>query len=137
MVFPKMPYRMNPAQFTIRPYSSGEYTPKDRFYREPEGTRMYGTTVSISGQLVGYRSFFNMVKSQTGANENSRGSAVFRPEVLASSGWTPKNGDRIVKINTTDCDFTIIHVTPLSPYRNRNLLMYIEWEQRREQTESI
>ena len=98
---------------------------------------MFGPDVVISGQLVGYRGFFNATRTQTGQGENSRGSAVFRPSVLEKSGWNPQNGDRIVKINNTPCDFTIVHVTPLSPYRNTNLLMYIEWEQRREIKESI
>lgn len=137
MAFPKMPYRMNPATFHIKPYSSGEFTPKDRFYREPQGTRLFGPDITISGQLVGYRGFFNIARTQTGLGENSRGSAVFRPKVIQSSGWDPKVGDRIVKVNNTTCDFTIIHVSPLSPYRNRELLMYIEWEQRRELKESI
>jgi hypothetical protein len=137
MAFPQMPYRMNPASFHIKPYSSGEFTPKDRFYREPKGTRLFGPDIIISGQLVGYRGFFNIQRNQTGLGENSRGSAVFRPSVLAKSGWEPKDGDRIVQINNTPCDFIVVHVTPLSPYRNNNLLMYIEWEQNRSVKESI
>ena len=133
----QMPYRMNPATFVVQPYSSGEHTPKDRFYREPQGTRLFGATISLSGQLVGYRGFFNSTRTQTGQGENSRGSAVFRPKVLTDSGWVPQNGDRIIQINDTKCDFTVIHVSPLSPYRTHALMMYIEWEQRRENRESI
>jgi len=137
MAFPRMPYRMNPATFQIQPYSRGEYTPKDEFFREPKGTRLFGSEINIKGQLVGYRGFFNVNKTQTGGGEDSRGSAVFRPEVLKKSGWNPTPGDRITNINTTSCDFTIVHVTPLSPYRNRNLLILVEWEHRRELTETI
>lgn len=133
----QMPYRMNPATFVVKAYSSGKDTPADRFYREPQGNRVYSSDITISGQLVGYRGFFNSTRTQTGQGENSRGSAVFRPKVLESSGWEPKNGDRITRINDTPCDFIVIHVSPLSPYRGHALMTYIEWEQNRTTRESI
>lgn len=137
MVFPRMPYRMNPAWFIVRPYRQGDLTPQDPDFRGPKGTRVYQNPITIKGQLVGYRGFFRMQRSMTGQMEQSAGSAVFRPSVLRAMGYMFELGDRIIKINDTVTDFNIIHVTPLSPYRGRNLLIYIEWEQQRKEVESI
>lgn len=135
---PRMPVRMNPAYFVVRIYDRGSMTPKDNDFREPIANRVYTKDVCMIGQLVGYRSFFRLQRTQTGDSEQSTGSAVFRPEEFEKLGGNGlQKGDRIVKINETECDFNIIHVAPLGPYRGRHLLFIVEWEQQRKLHESI
>ena len=136
---PRMPVRMNSCYFTVRIYDRGSMTPRDEDYREPEANRIYVMDACLIGQLVGYRSFFRLQRTQTGDSEQSTGSAVFRPEEILNKlgDYGLQKGDRIVKINETQCDFNIIHVTPLSPLRGRHLLVFVEWEQQRKLLESV
>jgi len=142
MALPRMPLRMNKCYFTFRIYNRGDFTPQDSDYREPLANRVYLPEMCVIGQLVGYRGFFRLQRTQTGDSNPSTGSAVFRPEILrraAQQAGVPgiQKGDRIIQINETACDFNLIHVTPLSPYRGRHLLILVEFEVNRKQTESI
>ena len=134
----RMPMRLNTAHFVFRLFGRGALTPQDVDYREPLGSRVFApATVPIEGQLVGYRAFFDMERTQTGESERSKGAAVFRPVFLEKAGIVLQIGDRIIKVNLTDTDFSIIHVSPYSPYRGRHLLTLVEWEQRRQEEESV
>lgn len=137
MALPRMPLRMNKCYFLFRLYNRGAYTPRDEDYREPEANRVYTQEICIIGQLVGYRQFFKLQRTQTGDSDPSNGSAVFRPEVLKRAGVELKKGDKIIQINETQCDFNIVHVTPLGPYRGRHLLISVSFEQNRKALESI
>lgn len=138
MVLPRMPVRINRCYFIIRIYDRGSATPQDDDYREPVANRIYTTDACLVGQLVGYRSFFRLQRAQTGDSEQSNGMAVFRPRELKKLGSAGlQKGDRIIKINETTCDFNIVKVSPLGPYRGRHLLWHIEWEQQRKLLESI
>jgi hypothetical protein len=133
-----MPVRMNKCYFVIRIYDRGSMTPKDNDFREPISNRVYLKDVCMIGQLVGYRQLFRLQRTQTGDSEQSTGSAVFRPEEFAKLGDTGlQKGDRIIKINETECDLNIIHVSPLGPYRGRHLMFYIDFEQQRKLHESV
>jgi len=137
MGLPNMPVRMNKCYFKFRIYDRGAYTPKDDDYREPEFNRVYSRDICVVGQLVGYRQFFKLQRTQTGDSSPSNGSAVFRPNVLRKLGLDLKKGDKVIQVNETTCDFNIIHVSPLGPYRGRHLLILIEFEQNRKELESI
>jgi len=137
-VLPRMPLRMNRCYFVIRIYDRGSMTPMNDDYREPVANRIYKKDVCLVGQLVGYRTFFRLQRSQTGDSEQSTGAAVFRPEELRKIGEEGlQKGDRIIKINDVVCDLNIIKVSPLGPYRGRHLLISVEFEQQRKQLESI
>jgi len=56
---------------------------------------------------------------------------------LRKLGLDLKKGDKVIQVNETTCDFNIIHVSPLGPYRGRHLLILIEFEQNRKELESI
>jgi len=137
MALPTMPLRMNKCYFVIRLYKRGAMTPQDDDYREPEANRVYDKEVCLIGQLVGYRSFFKLQRTQTGDSQPSNGQAVFRPNELLKNGVSLQKGDRIMRINETTCDFNIIKVSPLGPYRGRHLLIHVEFEQQRKQLESV
>ena len=138
MVMPRMPVRMNKCYFVVRIYDRGSMTPKDDDFREPLANRVYTKDVCMVGQLVGYRNFFKLQRTQTGDSEQSTGSAVFRPEEFAKLGGRGlQKGDRIIKINDTECDFNLVHVAPLSPLRGTHLMFIIEWEQQRKSLESV
>ena len=138
MVMPRMPVRMNKCYFVVRIYDRGSMTPKDDDFREPLANRVYTKDVCMVGQLVGYRGFFKLQRTQTGDSEQSTGTAVFRPEEFAKlGGHGLQKGDRIIKINDTECDFNIIQASPLSPLRGTHLLYSISWEQQRKSLESV
>lgn len=138
MVMPRMPVRMNKCYFVVRIYDRGSMTPKDDDFREPLANRVYTKDVCMVGQLVGYRNFFKLQRTQTGDSEQSTGSAVFRPEEFAKLGGRGlQKGDRIIKINDTECDFNIIQVSPLSPLRGTHLMYSVSWEQQRKSLESV
>lgn len=136
-MMPRMPVRMNKCYFVVRIYDRGSMTPKDDDFREPLANRVYTKDVCMVGQLVGYRGFFKLQRVQTGDSEQSTGTAVFRPEEFAKLGGKLQKGDRIIKINDTECDFNIIQVSPLSPLRGTHLLWSISWEQQRKSLESV
>jgi hypothetical protein len=129
---------MNRCYFIVRIYDRGSMTPKDSDYREPVANRIYKKDVCLIGQLVGYRSFFRLQRTMTGDSTESNGMAVFRPGELRKIGPEGlQKGDRIIKINETLCDFNIIKVSPLGPYRGRHLLLHVEFEKQRKLLESI
>ena len=136
-MLPRMPVRMNKCYFVVRIYDRGSMTPQDADFREPLANRVYTKDVCMVGQLVGYRGFFKLQRTQTGDSEQSTGTAVFRPEEFDKLGGKLQKGDRIIKINDTECDFNIIQVSPLSPLRGHSLLWYITWEQQRKSLESV
>jgi hypothetical protein len=138
MPLPRMPLRMNRCYFVIRIYDRGAYTPKNEAYREPVANRVYIKDVCLIGQLVGYRQFFKLRRTMTGDANESNGTAVFRPEEISKLGEEGlQKGDRIIRINETTCDFNIIQVSPLGPYRGRHLLIQAVFEQQRKLQESI
>jgi hypothetical protein len=138
MSLPRRPLRMNKCYFVVRIYDRGAMTPQDEDFREPLANRVYTKDVCLIGQLVGYRSFFRLQRSQTGDSEQSNGMAVFRPQELYKIGGEGlQKGDRFIKINETTVDFNIIKVSPLGPYRGRHLLIHVEFEQQRKQLESV
>ena len=137
-MMPRMPVRMNKCYFVVRIYDRGSMTPQDDDFREPLANRVYTKDVCMVGQLVGYRNFFKLQRTQTGDSEQSTGSAVFRPEEFAKLGGRGlQKGDRFIKINDTECDFNIIHVAPLAPLRGTHLMFIAEFEQNRKSLESI
>jgi len=138
MALPHRPIRINKCYFVVRIYDRGSMTPTDGDFREPIANRIYVKDVCLIGQLVGYRSFFRLQRTQTGDSEQSTGSAIFRPNEMAKIGPLGlQKGDRIVKINDTLTDFNIIRAGPLGPYRGRHLLILIEFEQQRKLLESV
>ena len=138
MPLPHRPLRINKCYFVVRIYDRGAITPQDADFREPIANRIYVKDVCLIGQLVGYRSFFRLQRTQTGDSEQSAGTAVFRPnELLKIGAQGLQKGDRIIKINETLCDFNIVKVSPLSPYRGRHLLIHVEWEAQRKLLESV
>jgi hypothetical protein len=97
MPLPRRPLRMNKCYFVVRIYDRGAMTPQDEDFREPLANRVYTKDVCLIGQLVGYRSFFRLQRSQTGDSEQSNGMAVFRPQELYKIGGEGlQKGDRFI-----------------------------------------
>lgn len=137
MPLPRLPLRINKCYFVVRLYKRGTLTPRDDDFREPLSNRVYTEDKCLEGQLVGYRQFFKLLRTQTGDSDTITGAAVFRPQELIKKGVSLQKGDRIVRINEVDCDCNIVKVSPLAPFRGRHLLISVEFEHQRKGLESI
>jgi hypothetical protein len=86
-------------------------TPYDRDAREPLRTVRAGATVAIKAQVY-YDTRTEPDMPEVGAAEVVQGHLTVRVKDLADKGWTPKRGDRLVKVAGVACNLYVTQDQP-------------------------